>query len=79
MGENLFNDRPLFNAGESLARERSECFGHNPHCPARGRASLDVDTEDPFQALRLYALWVQLIAPRRSAGVGSSASTVVAR
>jgi hypothetical protein len=39
MGENLFNDRRVFNAGD------------DPHCPATGRAGLDIDAEDPFQAL----------------------------
>ena len=43
MGENLINDHWIFNAGESLPRERSECFGHDPHRPAAFPASLDVD------------------------------------
>ena len=42
--------------GKSLPRERSECFGHDPHCPASGRAGLDIDAENPLQTLRLYAL-----------------------
>jgi hypothetical protein len=49
------------------------------HRPTTGRAGLDVDTEYPFQALRLYALWVRVIEARRSAGVGSSLSPVAAR
>ena len=48
--------------------------GDDPHCPAAGRARLDVNAGDPFQVLRL-----RLIAPRRSAGIGSSASLVMAR
>ena len=28
MGENLLNDRRVFDAGKSLPRERSECFGY---------------------------------------------------
>jgi hypothetical protein len=43
MGEDLFNDRRRFDAGESLPRERSECFGHDPHCPAAFATGLDVD------------------------------------
>jgi hypothetical protein len=49
------------------------------HCPATGRAGLDTDTDDPFQALRPYALWVQVIEARRSAGVGCSQSSLAVR
>ena len=62
----------VLDAGESLPRERSECFGHDPDRPAAGPASLDIDTKYACQALRLYALWVQVIDARRSAGVCSS-------
>lgn len=36
----------------------------------------DVDAEDPLRALRLYALWVQVIAARPSAGVREACSLV---
>ena len=65
MGENLLDDRRIFDAGESLPRERSDCFGHDPYCPAAGLADLNVDAKYSLHALRLYALWVQVMAARR--------------
>jgi hypothetical protein len=43
MGENLLNDRRVVDAGESLPRERSECFGHHFHRAAAFPAGLNVD------------------------------------
>jgi hypothetical protein len=78
MGENLFNDRRVFNAGESLPRERSECFGHDPHRPAAFPAGLDVDIEHPLKAsLPGACFWcARLIDARRSAGVCSWPASV---
>jgi hypothetical protein len=66
VGEDLLDDGGILDASD------------DSHRPAAGRAGLDVDPEHPLEALRLYALWVQVIAARRSAGVGSSNSFVVA-
>jgi hypothetical protein len=43
MGENLLDNRRIFDAGKSLPRERSECFGHDPHRPTAGTAGFNVD------------------------------------
>ena len=43
MGENLLDDRWIFDAGNSLPRELSECFGHDPHRPTAGTAGFNVD------------------------------------
>jgi hypothetical protein len=40
MGEDLLDDLGILDAR------------NDPHCPAAGRTSLDVDAEGPFQALR---------------------------
>jgi hypothetical protein len=42
----------VFDAGKSLPRERSVCFGHDPHRTAARRAGLDVNAKYPFQTLR---------------------------
>jgi len=75
MRQDLPDHHRVLDAGESLPRERSECFGHDLHRPAAGRAGLDVNAKYPFQSLRLYALRVQLMADRRAAGVSSSPSS----
>jgi len=51
MGQNLTDHHWVFDAGESLPRERSECFGHDLHCTATGLAGLDIDLEPEFIAL----------------------------
>ena len=43
MGENLLDDRRIFDAGKSLPREQSECFGHDPHRPTAGTTGLNVN------------------------------------
>ena len=43
VGENLLDHHRVINAGESLPRERSECFGHDLHRPAAFPAALDID------------------------------------
>jgi len=57
IGDNYLNHRRVCDAGDHV------------HRAAAFPAGLDVDAEYAFQALRLYALWVQVIATRCSAGV----------
>jgi hypothetical protein len=46
-------ERFCIQVGEDLLDyDRVFDTGNDPHCPATGRAGLDVDTEHPFQALR---------------------------
>ena len=45
MGEYLADDVGIFDAGESLPRERSECFGYDLHGIAAGLAGFDIDAE----------------------------------
>jgi len=42
MGENLLNDRRVFDVGESLPRERSECFGDHLHTATAFTAGFDI-------------------------------------
>jgi hypothetical protein len=63
VGENLLDHHGVFYTG------------NDPQRPTAGRTGLDVDAEDTLEPLRLYALWVQVIAARRSIGVFSSPSS----
>jgi hypothetical protein len=45
MGKYLADDVGIFDAGESLPRERSECFGYELHGIAAGLAGFDIDAE----------------------------------
>jgi hypothetical protein len=77
MRQNLPDDHRVFDTGESLPRERSECFGHDSHRPAAGRAGLDINAKHPFQTSPpgAYFWCAQVMAARQAAGVFSSTSS----
>jgi len=69
-----------------LPRERSECFGHDPHRTVAGHAGLDINAKHPFQTLcqgychgwhvcRFYRSKKPVMAARRATGVFSSPSS----
>jgi hypothetical protein len=41
--QNLLNDHRILDAGKSLPRERSECFGYHLDGTTAGTAGLDID------------------------------------
>ena len=41
----LLNDRQVFDTGESLPRERSECFGYDPDITTTFTAGFNIDTK----------------------------------
>jgi hypothetical protein len=43
VSENLLDHHRVFDASESLPRERSECFGHDPDRATASLTGLDVD------------------------------------
>jgi hypothetical protein len=43
VGEYFLDHHRIFDAGKSLPRERSECFGHDPDRATACVAGLDVD------------------------------------
>jgi hypothetical protein len=49
--------------------------GDDLHRTAAGLTGLNIDPEHALEALRLYALRVQLMAARRAAGLSSSTSS----
>jgi hypothetical protein len=51
MGKYLADDVGIFDAGESLPRERSECFGYELHGIAAGLAGFDIDAEYALKPL----------------------------
>jgi len=48
--------------------------GDELHCSIAGLTDLNIDAEHAFEALRLYALWMEVIAARQAAGVSCSIS-----
>ena len=66
MGENLLDNRRIFDAG------------NDPHRPTAGTEGFNVDVEHPFQASPpgAYFWCAQVIDARRSAGVGSCPSAL---
>jgi hypothetical protein len=43
MRQDLPDHHRIFDAGESLPREQSECFGHDLHRTAAGLTGLNID------------------------------------